>query len=152
VNETLEASDAALGASTGPVIHSYTLRLRGIRFEANIGASAEERSVRQELVVDVDLSLSPDDLPERDVLSEVVDYEAIVRCVVEERASESYHLLETYAKRVVARLLAELPALRVRVAVTKKKVPTTYAVEEAVVELVGTRPPNLNPPPVRRLR
>ena len=39
------------------MIREYTLRLQGVRFRANIGASAAERSIPQDLVVDVDLEL-----------------------------------------------------------------------------------------------
>ena len=124
------------------VVDSYALRLRRIRFEANVGASVEERSVRQELVVDLDLALGIEALPERDTLSDAVDYEAAVRLVVEEGVSRSYQLLETYAKRAAARLLDELPVRSVRMVVTKKKVPTKYPVAEAMVELVAGRPTN----------
>ena len=159
---TVEERDPSLRprCTAGPTIHAYALRLRGIRFEANVGATAEERSARQELVVDVDVSLSARALPKRDLLSETVDYDRVVRSVVEESSAESYRLLETCATRIVSRLLAELPALTVRVAVTKKKVPTAYPVESAVVELVGSRSSGqsfpatavLNPPFVRRTR
>ena len=121
------------------VLCAYTLRVRGIRFHAHIGVSAEERSVLQELVVDVDLTLSVEDLTARDLLEEVVDYDAVACRVVEEGVSGSRQLLETYAARVVERLLSDLPAMSVRVAVTKGKVPTKYPVEAAVVELVGSR-------------
>lgn len=143
--ETVETTGSTIGQGAVPVvIDSYTLRLRGIRFETHIGAFDEERSSRQELVVDVDLSLSVDSLPERDVYGDVVDYAAAVRHIVEAGTTETYRLLETYAKRVVERLLSEMPAMTVRVAVTKKNVPTEESVEEAVVELVGHRQPRLS--------
>lgn len=132
---------AMVPAGVTPTIKAYRLRLRKSRFEAHIGVSPEERSVPQELLVDVDLSFSVDDLPELDALEEAIDYDGVVRRVVEEGTSSSYLLLETYAKRVVARLLGDLPVSKVRVAVTKKHVPTRYPVAEAIVELVGTRSP-----------
>ena len=113
------------------MIREYTLRLEAVRFRGNIGASAAERSIPQDLVVDVDLELPVSALPKRDAKREVVDYDLAVRLVVEVGLAEPYRLLE--------RLLAETPALRVRVAVTKSRVPSTYSTEKAVVELVGSR-------------
>ena len=121
------------------MICEYTLRLHAVRFRANIGASAAERSIPQDLVVDVDLELPVSSLPRRDAKREVVDYDLVVRLVVEVGLAEPYRLLEVYAQRVLERLLAETPALRVRVAATKSRVPSTYSTDKAIVELVGTR-------------
>jgi dihydroneopterin aldolase len=139
MSSPLERLGTPLTPTTGTVIHGYALRLRQIRFETHIGVSAEERAVGQELVVDVDLTLAAEAIPIRDVLSEAVDYETIVECVVEEGIWGTHQLLETYVRRVITRLLAELPVESVRVAVTKKKVPTRHPVGEAIVELVASR-------------
>ncbi|HYQ15333.1 MAG TPA: dihydroneopterin aldolase, partial [Polyangiaceae bacterium] len=104
-----------------------------------IGASAAERSIPQDLVVDVDLELPVAALAKRDTKREVVDYDLAVRLVVEVGLAEPYRLLEIYAQRLLERLLEETPAHRVRVAVTKLRVPSTYSTDKAVVELVGTR-------------
>lgn len=121
------------------MIREYTLRLEGVRFRANIGASAAERSIPQDLVLDVDLELPVVALPKRDAKRDVVDYDAVVRLVVEVGLAETYRLLEVYAQRLLERLLIETPALRVRVAVTKLRVPSTYSTDKAIVELVGSR-------------
>lgn len=121
------------------MIREYTLRLHAVRFRANIGASAAERSIPQDLVVDVDLELPVSALAKRDTKREVVDYDRVVRLVVEVGLAEPYRLLEIYTQRLLERLLAETPALRVRVAATKLRVPSTYSTEKAIVELVGVR-------------
>lgn len=121
------------------MIREYTLRLHAVRFRANIGASAAERSIPQDLVVDVDLELPVSALPRRDAKREVVDYDLVVRLVVEVGLAEPYRLLEVYAQRLLEKLLLETPALRVRVAATKSRVPSTYSTDKAVIELIGTR-------------
>jgi dihydroneopterin aldolase len=121
------------------MILEYTLRLHAIRFRANLGASHSERSIPQEIVVDVDLTLPVAALPRRDHKREVVDYNTIANLVVETGLAEPYRLLETYARVLVDRLLAETPAFRVRVAATKLRVPTSHSVDRAVVELVASR-------------
>ncbi len=119
----------------------YTLRLHAIRFRANLGASHSERAIPQEIVVDVELTLPVSSLPRRDHKREVVDYNTIANLVVEAGLAEPYRLLETYARVLVDRLLAETPALRVRIAATKLRVPTSHSVDRAIVELVASRDP-----------
>jgi dihydroneopterin aldolase len=120
-------------------IREYTLRLHAIRFRANVGASRTERSLPQELVIDVELTLPVSALPARDHKKEVVDYDAVARLVVEEGQATAYHLLETYAARLIDRLLEATPATRVSVAATKLRVPSMHSVDRAVVEIVATR-------------
>lgn len=120
------------------MLRAYTLRLDGIRFRANVGASRSERAIPQELVVDVELSLPVFALPKRDDKRDVVDYDAVSRLVVEE-GLRGHRLLEKYVGNLVVRLLAETPALRVRVAATKLRVPTQHSVDRAVVELIAER-------------
>ena len=121
------------------VVSEYTLRLHAIRFRTNMGASRSERSIPQEIVVDVELTLPVAALPRRDLRRDAVDYGVITDLVVEAGMAEPYHLLETYAQRVVERLLAETPAIRVKVGATKLRVPTSHSVDRAVVELVASR-------------
>ncbi|MGH7270666.1 MAG: dihydroneopterin aldolase, partial [Polyangiaceae bacterium] len=63
----------------------------------------------------------------------------IANLVVEAGLAEPYRLLETYAQVLVARLLAETPAMRVRIAATKLRVPTSHSVDRAIVELLASR-------------
>jgi 7,8-dihydroneopterin aldolase/epimerase/oxygenase len=121
------------------MLREYTLRLHGVRFRANLGASHSERALPQEIVVDVELILPLTAFPKRDVRRDAVDYGAVAEWVVEEGRAEPYRLLETFAQRLVDRLLRETPALRVRVSATKLRVPTSHSVDRAVVELVAHR-------------
>jgi 7,8-dihydroneopterin aldolase/epimerase/oxygenase len=121
------------------MLREYTLRLHGVRFRANLGASHSERALPQEIVVDVELTLPVTAFPKRDVRRDAVDYGEVAEMVVQEGGAESYRLLETFAQRLVDRLLRETPALRVRVSATKLRVPTSHSVDRAVVELVAHR-------------
>jgi 7,8-dihydroneopterin aldolase/epimerase/oxygenase len=121
------------------MVTDYTLRLEGIRFRANIGASSSERAIPQELVVDVELTLPVASLPRRDHRHEVLDYDAVATLAVDAGLHHQHRLLETYVRTLVERLLLETPATRVRVAATKLRVPTRHAVDRAVVELIATR-------------
>lgn len=121
------------------MLTEYTIRLQTIRFRTKLGASRSERSLPQEIVVDVDLTLPVASLPKRDDRADVVDYGVVSDLIVHVGQAEPYRLLETYAKRLVGQLFETTPATRVRVGVTKLRVPTTHSVDRAVVELVATR-------------
>ncbi len=121
------------------MLEAYTLRVDGIRFRANLGASHSERSLPQEIVVDVELTLPLTALPKRDRRPDAVDYDAVAGLVVEQGLAERYRLLETYVQRVLERLMEATPATKIRVAATKLRMPTMHNVDRAVVEMVATR-------------
>lgn len=120
-------------------VDGYTLRLEGVRFRANMGVSQSERAIPQEIVVDVELVLPVKSLPPRDRRQFVVDYDAVAGLVIAEGRAEQYRLLETYAQRLIHRLLAETPALHARVKTTKLRMPTAHNVDRAVVEVTAKR-------------
>jgi dihydroneopterin aldolase len=118
---------------------TYTIVLRGVRFRARVGASRSERDLPQDVTVDVTLELPYEAMPQRDQVRDVFDYDAVVRRVVEEGTSRQHRLLETYARLLLERLLAETPATRIVVAVTKERAPTTHSVDAITVELAVVR-------------
>ncbi len=117
----------------------YRIRMAGIRFRARHGVTRAERGLAQDFTVDVDLDLPVKELPAKDELRDVFDYDRIATVVVEEGTKGSYRLLETLAQRLVARLLEETPALTVGVAVRKFAPPTDASVEHVAIELQATR-------------
>lgn len=121
------------------MVTEYTIRLETVRFRTKLGASRSERSIPQEIIVDVDLTLPIASLPQRDDRSEVVDYGVVSDLIVSVGQAEPYRLLETYAQRLIAELFETTPATRVRVGVTKLRVPTAHSVDRAVIELVASR-------------
>lgn len=117
----------------------YTISLREIRLVARFGASRDERSRGQEILVDVDLELPESSLPKRDRRRDVVDYDVVVRCVIDEGLARDFHLLETYVITIVDKLFELTPAMRIRVAATKTRVPTTYPISGATVAIDRAR-------------
>jgi dihydroneopterin aldolase len=109
--------------------------MRGIRFRARHGVSRAERGLAQDFTVDVDMMLPVAELPRRDEMSKVFDYDRIASTVVDEGTSGSYKLLETLAQRIANRLLDDTPALAVTVEVRKMAPPTTASVEQVSVEV-----------------
>ena len=113
----------------------YSIRLDGIRFRARHGASDAERYLLQDFVVDLEVVLPVELLPESDDRKSVYDYDALATLVVEEGTTKSYKLLETLAKRLLERLLKETPALGAAVRLRKFGPPTTASVDTVSIEL-----------------
>ena len=126
------------GSMPGPVTQ-YRIRLEGIRFRGRHGASRAEREMLQDFVVDLEVGLPLDALPKSDRRSCVYDYDALASLVVEEGTSASYKLLETLARRLLAKVLSDTPALSATVRLRKFGPPTTVSVDTVAIELSGTR-------------
>lgn len=120
-------------------VESYRIRLEGIRFRARHGVSRAERDLPQDFVVHLDVELPVSLLPRADSRARVFDYDKLASLVVDEGTRVSYKLLETLAERVIARLLADTPAVAVTVEVKKFGPPTSASVDAVSVSLTGHR-------------
>ena len=119
----------------------YTITIKGIRFRSKHGVSDAERTLPQDFVVHVKLTLPVAVLPASDRLAEVFDYDTISSIVVDEGTTRSYRLLEVFASKLLERLLRDTPATRARVSVQKSRPPTTHSVDTATITLMGQREP-----------
>jgi dihydroneopterin aldolase len=122
-----------------PSIQTYRIRLEGIRFRGRHGVSRAERGLPQDFVVHVEVGLPLAALPRTDSLSRVFDYDKLATLVVDEGTRASYKLLETFAERLIARILADTPAVAVTVQVKKFGPPTSVSVDAVSIELTGLR-------------
>src|SRR6185369_2867364 len=120
-------------------VETYRIRLEGVRFRARHGASRAERDLPQDFVVDLDVTLPVAAMPRGDNRARVFDYDVLAALIVDEGTRASYKLLETLAERLVARVLADTPALAVTVAVKKFGPPTSVSVDAVAIKLSGRR-------------
>ncbi len=120
-------------------IDEYQIRLEGVRFRGKHGVSDSERALPQDFLVTIDVALPVSALPAGDSVRDVFDYDRLSSLVVDVGTGQPCKLLETLAARVIARVLADTPALRVTVAVTKSRPPTTHSVDDVTVRLTGSR-------------
>jgi dihydroneopterin aldolase len=85
-----------------------TIRLKNIRLFAVIGDLPHERTMRQPIEIDVEVSTDAKTPGVSDRLSDAVDYRSIHVAVVEATKGDETtapHLLETLCERVAAKLL-----------------------------------------------
>lgn len=90
--------------------------IRGLEVEAVIGVYDWERSIRQRLVLDLELGWDIRAAAAGDDLSATLDYAAVSQRVLDYVAASSFLLVEALAERVAELIMAEfgVPWLRLR--------------------------------------
>ena len=117
------------------------IRLYGLRFRGFHGVFPEERRLGQEFVVDLCLTYDSRQAVETDELGYAVDYSQAARITKELVEGAPFHLIETLAHRIAARLLEDLPRLEeARVIVHKPGAPLPSTFEDLSVEVHLCRP------------
>nr|WP_298410734.1 dihydroneopterin aldolase [uncultured Halomonas sp.] len=88
--------------------------IEGLRIETVIGAYDWERSIRQLLVLDLELATDIRPAAENDDLTKTLDYAAISARIDEFANASHFELVETFAERLAALLRREfgIPWLR----------------------------------------
>ena len=87
-----------------------TLVLSKIAFEGRHGATESERKSLRTFEVDVEIEAALDEARKSDDLSHTVDYRAVAEIIVALGTSETHHLLESLAGRMLDVLGAKFPA------------------------------------------
>jgi dihydroneopterin aldolase len=103
-----------------PAIAVQTVFLQGLRIDAEIGVFEHEKGHTQPLEIDLQVQIDANRFaPRRDRLDEVFDYQALRAAVREVAAAGHIHLLETFADRVLDRILALADVRGARIQVSK---------------------------------
>ncbi len=85
--------------------------IEGARFQAHVGVSDDERSRRQEIIVDLRAFLDIREAGLRDDLSATVSYVDIHAVAGQVIAAKAYRLVETIAEQIATAVLDKFPAL-----------------------------------------
>jgi len=107
-----QASAGSIAAATQQVF------IEGLRIEARIGVFEHEKAGTQPLAIDLELQVDAARFsPTHDRLDEVFDYQGARAAVLAAAADGHIHLLETFADRVLTRLLAmpDVHSARIRI-------------------------------------
>jgi len=103
---------------------------------AAVGVSPEERAVKQHLSVDLEFLIDATKPARTDSLEDTVDYARVAAVVAEVCASQPFHLIETIAERIAARVLTDFPITGTKVLVRKISPIATPRVSYVSVEIV----------------
>ena len=93
--------------------------ISGIDCIAAIGVTAEERTMKQRLSIDVEIWTDTARAAEHDALKDALDYSKVAAVVQDVCHSRHFHLIETLAEVLAGRLLADFPIPQLRVLVRK---------------------------------
>jgi len=113
--------------------------IAGIDCVAAIGVTPEERTIRQRLLIDVEMSVDTSKAGRSDSLKDAVDYAPVAAAVAEVCAGHHYHLIEAVAARIAERVLSEFPVSEVRIVVRKISPVAEPRVQYVSVEIIRTR-------------
>ena len=102
---------------------NQTLTLTGLRFDANLGILAHEKTAPQPIQVDAELNLGTQPLsPRDDDILHVLDYRKVRQIIIDECRSEHVNLLESLIGKVAQRLMQLPGVLGVRVKIAKLEI------------------------------
>jgi dihydroneopterin aldolase len=87
-----------------------TLVLSRIAFEGRHGATESERRTLRTFEVDVVIDSALDQAASSDALGDTIDYRGVAETIVGLGTSETHHLLESLAGRMLDALHAKFPA------------------------------------------
>jgi FolB domain-containing protein len=120
-----------------------TIRIRELRVPCLIGVTDEERSRRQEVVLDVTLHTSLGAAGRSDRLEDTVDYGELAARLTRLVESSSFKLLEALAEAVASACLQDPRVSRAEVQVDKPR--AVPLARSAAVRIVRERKPGADP-------
>ena len=103
---------------------------------AAVGVTPEERSSKQRLLVDLEFHIDVRKPAQTDSIRDTIDYGKVAAAVAEVCASQPFHLIETIAERIAARVLADFPTTGTRVLLRKISPVASPRVDYVSIEIV----------------
>jgi dihydroneopterin aldolase len=104
-------------------LNSQILQLSGLRFGANLGVLAHERTAPQPIQVDAELNLGEQPALARDAdIGHVLDYRKVRQIIIDECTAEHTDLLESLLAKLCVRLMRLPGVLGVRIRVAKLEI------------------------------
>jgi 7,8-dihydroneopterin aldolase/epimerase/oxygenase len=100
-----------------------TLVLARIAFEGRHGATESERRTLRTFEVDVEIDTPLDKAASSDALADTIDYREVAEMIVGLGTSETHHLLESLAGRMLDALHAKFPTATFRIELRKLNPP-----------------------------
>lgn len=106
---------------------------------AAIGVTPEERTMKQRLSIDIELWVDSAKAARNDSLKDALDYSKVAVLVMQVCHSRDFHLIETLAELLAARILDDFSTPQVRVLVRKISPVVEPRVNHVSIEIVRSR-------------
>jgi dihydroneopterin aldolase len=91
----------------------------GLVASTTIGVYEHERTIKQQLIIDLELSCNTRAAGVSDNVEDALDYDAISRQTIAFVESKNYYLIEAVAENLATFLFREFPVLKLRIKIDK---------------------------------
>jgi 7,8-dihydroneopterin aldolase/epimerase/oxygenase len=110
-------------STPAPEHGTQILSLTGLRFDANLGILAHEKTAPQPIQVDAELNQGAQPLLPRDAeIEHVLDYRKVRQIIIDECTAEHVNLLESLIGKLTRRLMQLPGVIGVRVKIAKLEI------------------------------
>ena len=96
--------------------------LHGIKLNTKIGVPEWERSVSQQLLIDVDIQLKGSQIFKGNDISKTIDYAMIESEIKMIALKHEHHLLEDFGEDIVSRLKEKFQFEKIKLKISKQKI------------------------------
>ena len=96
--------------------------LQKLKVNTKIGYFEWERATEQELIIDIDIELSGNQIFESDDISKTVDYAQVRESIVTIANNHKFHLLEPFGEEIIKKLKHDFPFKKIRLRIAKQKI------------------------------
>ncbi len=115
-------------------IHEDSVAIRNLKVSVRVGVTAAERSVPQEVAINLELVPGQPLSGLDDKISNTVDYFSVYNRIIEEAEAGQRCLIETMAEELAEMLLGEFNLIQVSVEIRKFILPKTDYVAVCLVK------------------
>ena len=121
------ANDITAGPQENEKSCASRIFLKGVEIMAHIGVYDHEKSARQKIILNVELDVMINPSWQDDNISDVVDYEHILKIINRVADSGHIHLLETFAEQLIQECLAHPLVTKADISIEKPDIFTGVA-------------------------
>ncbi len=96
--------------------------LHGIKLNTKIGVSKSERSISQELLIDVDIQLKGNQIFKSNDISKTIDYALVESQIKQIGKTHKHHLLESLGEEIIDCLKKKFQFKKIKLKISKQKI------------------------------
>ncbi len=98
--------------------------IQGLKIDTVIGIFDWEREIRQDIVLDIEMSADIKAASETDNITQTLDYKAVSKRLIDFVKSSEFQLVETLAQKITEIILHEFAVEKVKLTLNKGEVVT----------------------------
>jgi len=96
--------------------------LQKLKVHTKIGYFEWERATEQELIIDIDIELSGNQIFDSDDISKTIDYGQVRESIVLIANNHKFHLLEPFGDAIIKKLKNDFPFKKIKLRIAKQKI------------------------------